>query len=164
MLAQKPSTLWRMSIFIACISMKDSVGRVYPIFKSLVTYVNTAYFCTTVCWGAFIPISKICTTPIPLLEAMEKPIRHWIDGPLSTWKVWTTTSWTPKFDSVSLSQMIGSITYGSFKNHIYIHIRKYIYTSVFDTLIYWKHIELLTMLGWLNCTSGNTGSNPIHFT
>jgi hypothetical protein len=51
----------------------------------------------------------------------------------------------PKFDSVSLSQMIGSITYSTFKNHIYIHIKKYIYTSVFDTLIYWKHIELLTM-------------------
>jgi hypothetical protein len=45
--------------------------------------------------------------------------------------------------------MIGSISYGTFKNHIYIHIRKYIYTSVFDTLIYWKHIELLTwMIKW----------------
>jgi hypothetical protein len=52
----------------------------------------------------------------------------------------------PKFECVSLSQMIGSITYGTIKNHIYIHIKKYIYTSVFDTLIYWKHIELLTML------------------
>jgi len=153
-----------MSAFIACIGTEDSVGWVYPIFASLVTHAVTAYFRATVCWGAFISISEIRTTPLPLLTAMEKPIRHWINGPLSTWKVWTTTSWTPKFDSVSLSQMIGSITYGTFKNHVYIHIKKYIYTSVLDTLIYWKHIELLTMLGWLNGTFANTGSNPIHFT
>jgi hypothetical protein len=164
MLAQKPSTSWRMSAFIACISTEDSVGRVYLIFASLVTHAMTTYFCATICWGAFIPISDICTAPLPLLVAMEKPIRHWIKGPLSIWKVWTSTTWTPKFESVPLSQMIGLITYGTFKNHKYIHIRKYIYTSVFDTLIYWKHVELLTMLGWLNGTFDNTGSNPIHFT
>ena len=129
MLAQKPSTSWRMSAFIACISTEDSVGKVYPIFASLVTHAMTTYFCATVYWGAFIPISEICTTPLPILAAMEKSIRHWINGPLSTWKVITTISWTPKFESVSLSQMIRSITYGTFKNHKYIHIRKYIYIS-----------------------------------
>ena len=73
-----------MSAFIACISMEDSVGRVYPILASLVTHAMTAYFYVTVCWGAFILISEICTMPLPLLAAMEKPIRHWINGPLST--------------------------------------------------------------------------------
>ena len=92
MLAQKPSTSWRVSTFIACISTEDSVGKVYPIFASLVTHAMTSYFCATVCWGAFIPISEICRTPLPILAAMEKSIRHWINGPLSTWKVWTTTS------------------------------------------------------------------------
>jgi len=48
--------------------------------------------------------------------------------------------------------------------YIYI-LEKYIYTSVFDKLVYWKHIELLiTMLEWLYDTSGNTGSNPFHDT
>ena len=119
MLVQKPSTSWRMSTFIACIGTEDSVGGVYPIFVSLVTHAMTAYFCATVCWGVFIPISEICTRPLPRLAAMEKPIRHWINGPLSTWKVWTPTSRTPKFESVSLRQKIESITYGTFKKHIY---------------------------------------------
>jgi hypothetical protein len=107
MLAQHPRTSWRMSAFIACISTQDSVGRVYPIFASLVTYAMTSYFCVIVCWGAFISISEICTTTLPLLAVMEKPIQHWINRPLSTWKVWTFTAWTSKFESVALSQMIG---------------------------------------------------------
>ena len=61
-----------MSAFIACISTEDSVGKVYPIFASLVTHAMTSYFCATVCWGAFIPISEICTIPLPLLAVMEK--------------------------------------------------------------------------------------------
>ena len=68
---------------------------------------------------------------------MEKPIRHWINGPLSTWKVWTTTSWTPKLESVSLSQMIGSITYSTFKkSHIYTYQKIYLYKRIW-------HINLL---------------------
>ena len=116
--------------------MDDSVGKVYPIFVSLVTHAMTAYFCAIVCWGAFIPISEICTTPLPILAAMEKPIRHWINGSLSTWKVWTTNFWTPKFDSVSLSKIIGSITYGTFKNHIYTYQKIYLYKRIW-------HINLL---------------------
>ena len=65
-----------MFAFIGCISMDDSVGKVYPIFASLVTHAMTTYFCAIVCWGAFILIYEICTTPLPILEAMEKPIQH----------------------------------------------------------------------------------------
>jgi hypothetical protein len=137
MLAHKPSISWCMPVFIACISTEDSVGMVYPIFASLVTHAKTTYFYAIVCWGAFIPNSEIYTTPVPLLAQMEKLIRHWIYGPLSTWKVWTSTTSTPKYESVSLSQMIGLITYGTF---IYIYI--YTYQKIYLYKRIW-HINLL---------------------
>jgi hypothetical protein len=86
MLAQKPSTSWHMS------ASEDSVGGVYPIFVSLVTHVMTTHFCATICWGAFIPIFEICTTPLRFRAAIEKAIWHWINGPLSIWKVSTCTA------------------------------------------------------------------------
>jgi hypothetical protein len=54
--------------------MEDSVGRVYPIFTSLFKHDLSAYLIATFFSGAFTPTSEICTTPPPVLAAMEKPI------------------------------------------------------------------------------------------
>jgi len=128
--------------------MEDSIGRVYPISVSLFTHDLTAYIIVTFFSGAFTPTSEICTTPVPLLAAMEKPIRDWTNRPLSTSKLSTSTPSTPKYESVSSSQMIGSITYGTFKKHIYIHIRKlYCVQAYLKHINLLKYISLLTMLG-----------------
>jgi hypothetical protein len=105
---------------------------VYPIFISLFKHAMLAYLIAIFFSGAFTPTSKICTTLVPLLAAMEKPIWHWTNQSLSTSKVSTSTPSTPKFESVSSNQMIGSITYGTFKRNTYIYIsRKYImYTRI----------------------------------
>jgi hypothetical protein len=111
--------------------------------------------------GAFTPTSEICTTPLPLLAAMKKPIRDWTNRPLSTLQLSTSTPLTLKYESVSSSQMIGSITYGILKKHISIYIRKiYCVQAYLRHINVLKHISLLTMLGWLNGTSKNLGSNP----
>ena len=128
--------------------MEDSVGKVYPIFASLFKHDLTTYLITIFFSGAFTPTSEIYTTPLPLLVAMEKPIRDWTNRPLSTSKLSTSTPSTLKFESVSSSQMIGSITYGIFKKHIYIHIRKlYCVQAYLKHINVLKHISLLTMLG-----------------
>jgi len=111
--------------------MEDSVGRVYPIFTSLFKHDLIAYIIATFLSGAFTPTSEICTTPVPLLAAMEKPVRDWTNRPLSTSKLSTSTPSTPKYESVSSSQMIGSITYGTLK-------KQYIYIS--EKYIVYKHI------------------------
>ena len=130
-LAQKPVTSWWQPASIACIVKENSVGMVYPIFASLFKHAMTAYLVAIFFSGFFLPTSEICTTPVPLLAAMEKPTRHCINQPLSTSKHSTSTPSTPKFESVSSSQMIGSITYVTFKKHIYIHIRKIYYVQTY---------------------------------
>jgi hypothetical protein len=79
---------------------------------------------------------------------MEMPIPDWTNRPLSTSKLSTSTPSTPKYESVSSSQMIESITYGPLKKHIYIHIRKiYCVQTYLKHINVLKHISLLTMLG-----------------
>jgi hypothetical protein len=107
--------------------MEDSVGRMYPIFTILFKHDLIAYLIAIFFSGAFTSTSEICTTPLPFLAVMEKPIRDWTKRPLSTSKLSTSTPSTLKYESVSSSQMIGSITYGTLKKHIYIYIsEKYI--------------------------------------
>jgi hypothetical protein len=92
---------------------------------------------------------------------MEKPIWDWTNRPLSTSKLSASTPSTPKFESVSSSQTIGSITYGTFKKHIYIQIRKiYCVQAYLKHINVLKHISLLTMIRWLNGIAGNLDSNP----
>ena len=94
----------RPHLYMACTFMVDNVGRLYPIFASVIKHAMTAYFSALVLWDAFIPVSKICTTPLPLLAVMEKPIRHWMNRPFSTSKLSTFMSSASKFESVSSNQ------------------------------------------------------------
>ena len=132
-LAQKPATSWWQPTSIACIVKEDSVGRVYPIFVSLFKHAMTAYLVAIFLSCTFLPTSKICTTHVPLLAAMKKLTQHCINRPLSTSKHSTSTPSTLKFESVSSSQRIGSITYGIFKKHIYTYQKIILCTSIFKT-------------------------------
>jgi hypothetical protein len=128
--------------------MEDSVGGVYPIFANLFKHDLVAYIIVTFFSSAFIPTSEIYTTPVPLLSAIKKPIQDWTNRPLSTSKLLIFTPSTPKYESVSSSQMMGSITYGTLKKHIYIHIRKiYCVQAYLRHINVLKHISLLTIVG-----------------
>jgi hypothetical protein len=102
--------------------------QVVPKVASLFTHATTLYFSAIALSCALLPTSDISTTrPVPLLSAMEKQTQHCFNRPLSTSKHSTFTTWTPKCMSVSSSQMIRLINYGTFKKHIYIHINQKIY-------------------------------------
>jgi hypothetical protein len=55
-----------------------------PNIRKLSYTCNDSIFLCNSLLGAFISISEICTTPLPILAAMKKAIQHWINGPLST--------------------------------------------------------------------------------
>ena len=76
--------------------MEDSVGRVYPIIASLFKHDLIAYIIATFLSGAFTPTSEICTTPLPLLAAMQKRNRDWTNQPLSTTKALNIHSLNPE--------------------------------------------------------------------
>ena len=130
--AQKPETSWKRPAFIASIFTKENIGRLYPILAIVLNHAWTAYFSAIVLWGAYIPIFKIYTTSRlrHLLAAMENPIRHWMNRPLSTWKLSALTLSTLKFGVCLQTKWSGQLPMVHLKSRIYTYQKLYLYKRI----------------------------------